>query len=98
MRATITLDCCLVCLAQPVVHAQDKQFAAGKKKLQLSRRPTKSKCLPRMRSCSWQFHIRGWNLAKSFPGVPTNNRGFGGSQIADVVHFAPRIIANTNRP
>jgi len=42
--------------------------------------------------------IRGWNLAKSFPGVPTNNRGFGGSQIADVVHFAPRIIAKYKPP
>ncbi len=33
-----------------------------------------------------------WNLAKSFPDLPVINRGFGGSQIADSVHFAPRII------
>ena len=33
-----------------------------------------------------------WDLAKSFPDRQVINRGFGGSQIADSVHFAPRII------
>lgn len=33
-----------------------------------------------------------WKLDKSFPGMDVVNRGFGGSQIADSVHFAPRII------
>lgn len=36
--------------------------------------------------------IRLWNLAKSFPGVATINRGFGGSHIADSTHFADRLI------
>jgi lysophospholipase L1-like esterase len=36
--------------------------------------------------------IRFWNLGKSFPGVDAINRGFGGSQLADSVHFAPRIV------
>lgn len=36
--------------------------------------------------------IRLWDLAKSFPHLPAVNRGFGGSQMADVVHFAPRIV------
>jgi lysophospholipase L1-like esterase len=36
--------------------------------------------------------IRRWDLSKSFPGVPTLNRGFGGSHLADSVHFAPRIV------
>ncbi len=36
--------------------------------------------------------IRLWNLSKSFPRLPALNRGFGGSQLADVVHFAPRIV------
>jgi lysophospholipase L1-like esterase len=35
-----------------------------------------------------------WNLAKSFPGLDVINRGFGGSHLADAVHFAPRIILN----
>lgn len=36
--------------------------------------------------------IRRWDLAKSFPGVAALNRGFGGSHLADAVHFAPRIV------
>lgn len=36
--------------------------------------------------------IRLWNLPRSFPDLDVINRGFGGSQIADTVHFAPRII------
>ena len=36
--------------------------------------------------------IRLWDLAKSFPGVATINRGFGGSELADSVHFASRIV------
>ena len=36
--------------------------------------------------------IVGWNLKKSFPDLPAINRGFGGSQVADSVHFADRIV------
>jgi lysophospholipase L1-like esterase len=37
--------------------------------------------------------IRLWpDLAADFPGVTTINRGFGGSEIADAVHFADRIV------
>jgi hypothetical protein len=36
--------------------------------------------------------IRLWKLQKLFPDLQTINRGFGGSQIADSVHFAERII------
>lgn len=37
--------------------------------------------------------IRRWtNLANDFPGLPVVNRGFGGSQIADSVNLAERII------
>jgi lysophospholipase L1-like esterase len=36
--------------------------------------------------------IRGWDLSKSFPGGDVINRGFGGSELADSVHFAPRIV------
>jgi lysophospholipase L1-like esterase len=36
--------------------------------------------------------IRLWDLAKSFPGVNALNRGFGGSQLVDSVHFASRIV------
>src|SRR5947209_3999364 len=36
--------------------------------------------------------IRLWDLKKSFPDLDAINRGFGGSQIADSTHFAPRIL------
>jgi lysophospholipase L1-like esterase len=36
--------------------------------------------------------IRLWDLNKSFPGMDVINRGFGGSQLADSVHFAPRLV------
>ena len=36
--------------------------------------------------------IRMWDLKKYFPDQPALNRGFGGSQIADVVHFFDRVV------
>jgi len=37
--------------------------------------------------------IRLWKtLATDFPGLPVVNRGFGGSQLADSVNFADRVI------
>ena len=37
--------------------------------------------------------IRLWKtLAEDFPGHRVINRGFGGSQIVDATHFAPRIV------
>ena len=36
--------------------------------------------------------IRMWDLKKSFPGLAAVNRGFGGSQLADAVHFGHRIV------
>jgi len=36
--------------------------------------------------------IRGWDLARHFPGLDVVNRGFGGSQIAESTHYADRIL------
>jgi len=36
--------------------------------------------------------IRMWKLGQSFPKFKTINRGFGGSEIADLIHFTDRII------
>src|SRR5690606_12647586 len=36
--------------------------------------------------------IRLWKLAESFPNMATINRGFGGSQLADSLHYMPRIV------
>ena len=37
--------------------------------------------------------IRMWKLNDSFPDLKTCNHGFGGSQMADSVHFFERIVA-----
>jgi lysophospholipase L1-like esterase len=36
--------------------------------------------------------IRMWDVKASFPDLPVINRGFGGSQLADAVHFIDRIV------
>lgn len=36
--------------------------------------------------------IRMWDLAESFPDCETINRGFGGSELEDSLHFADRIV------
>ena len=37
--------------------------------------------------------IRFWTtLAEDFPGIPTINRGFGGSELADSVFYADRLV------
>lgn len=36
--------------------------------------------------------IRMWDLEKYFPGKDYINRGFGGSQIADSIHFAEQLV------
>ena len=37
--------------------------------------------------------IKNWtDVAADFPGLPVLNRGFGGSTVADVVHYAGRIL------
>lgn len=36
--------------------------------------------------------VRLWDVRKSFPDLPVVNRGFGGSQLADSVRYADRIL------
>jgi lysophospholipase L1-like esterase len=36
--------------------------------------------------------IRQWYTRDSFPGWPVINRGFGGSHLSDVIHFADRVV------
>lgn len=33
-----------------------------------------------------------WNVSESFPDLPVINRGFGGSELTDTVHFASRTV------
>jgi len=36
--------------------------------------------------------IRLWRTHESFPDLPVVNRGFGGSQVSDVIHFVDRVV------
>lgn len=36
--------------------------------------------------------VRFWSTAKAFPGKPIINRGFGGSELSDVIHFYRQLI------
>jgi lysophospholipase L1-like esterase len=36
--------------------------------------------------------IRLWDLGKSFPDLTAVNAGFGGSEVRDSTHFAPRVV------
>jgi lysophospholipase L1-like esterase len=40
--------------------------------------------------------IRLWRTHESFPDLPVVNRGFGGSQVSDVIHFADRVVLAYN--
>jgi lysophospholipase L1-like esterase len=36
--------------------------------------------------------IRFWPTARAFPGKPIINRGFGGSELSDVIHFYEQVV------
>jgi lysophospholipase L1-like esterase len=36
--------------------------------------------------------IRFWSTATAFPGKPVINRGFGGSEISDVIHYFDQVV------
>src|SRR5262245_43560052 len=75
-------------------RAQDKQdFSRWEKAIAAFEQQDQEKPPPKSAVIfTGSSSIRGWNLAKSFPGLDVVNRGFGGSQIADSVHFAPRTV------
>lgn len=84
----------LFLVALPLARAQEKRdFTRWEKAIAAFEQQDKDKPPP---SNAVLFvgssSIRMWNVAKSFPDLEVINRGFGGSQIVDSVHFAPRII------
>jgi len=81
------------CLVRPV-HPQDKpDFSRWERGIAAFEQQDKDKPPPKNAILFvGSSSIRLWNLAKSFPDLDAINRGFGGSHLADSVHFAPRII------
>ncbi|HEV8061465.1 MAG TPA: SGNH/GDSL hydrolase family protein, partial [Gemmataceae bacterium] len=77
-----------------ILFAQEKPtFAKWEKEIAAFERQDKEKAPPREGIVFvGSSTIRFWDLQKSFPELNALNRGFGGSQLADSVHFAPRIV------
>lgn len=80
-----------VLLAQPPADA--KRFARWEKEIagiekRLKEHPPAKGGVAFIGSSS----IRLWNLKKSFPDLDAVNLGFGGSEMRDSTHFAPRIL------
>lgn len=90
MGVVIAMAAVLVCF----VHAQDKaDFSRWEKSIAAFEKQDQDKLPPKNAILfAGSSSIRLWKLDKSFPGMDVINRGFGGSHIADSVHFAPRII------
>lgn len=84
----------LVCLLTRPCRADDNPaFARWEKDIAAFERQDRQKPPPQHAVVFvGSSSIRLWDLHKSFPDLDAINRGFGGSQLADSVHFAPRIV------
>lgn len=85
----------LAVLAIPgLLQAQDKpNFAKWEKEIKAFEKLDQDKMPPRDGVVFvGSSTIRLWKLDQSFPELHAINRGFGGSHLADSVHFAPRIV------
>ena len=72
--------------APPAVSPWEKEIRAFERQ-DANRRPPENAVL-----FVGSSSIRLWKLAESFPDLKTINRGFGGSQLADSVELAERIV------
>lgn len=86
MRTLIALLAATAFLAQDKVDRWEKDIAAFEAKDKASPPPQNEIVFVGSSS------IRMWKTAEAFPDLQVINRGFGGSQIADAVKYADRII------
>jgi lysophospholipase L1-like esterase len=98
-RVAVSVAVTVLLLAATRGRAEDSSaFAKWEKEIGRFEKQDKDRLPPKDATLfAGSSSIRLWNLAKSFPGKAVINRGFGGSQIADSTHFAPRIIL-PNKP
>src|SRR5258707_5621029 len=94
MRCYLALVFLSVALLFQHVVAEDKSdFGKWEKDIAAFEAQDKEKAPPKQAVVFvGSSSIRLWNLKKSFPDLDVINRGFGGSRIADSVHFADRLI------
>jgi lysophospholipase L1-like esterase len=77
----------------PQSRAEDKPAAPWESAIEAFEKQDRDKLPPKSAIVFvGSSSIRLWDLARSFPGKQVINRGFGGSQLADSVRFAPRIV------
>jgi lysophospholipase L1-like esterase len=80
-------------LASRATSRDADRFARGEKAIAAFEEKDKAKSPPRNAVLFvGSSSIRFWDVEKSFPGLDVINRGFGGSELTDSVHFAPRIV------
>lgn len=90
-RLALLLACCLV--PEFVLADEPDRFARWEKSITAMEQKDREAKPPQGAVLfAGSSSTRLWNLEKSFPGIPSINRGFGGSEIADSTHFAARII------
>jgi lysophospholipase L1-like esterase len=90
LASLATLAACLL----PIARAEEKaDFARWEKDVAAFEKQDRDSPPPRNAVLFvGSSSIRLWDLKKSFPEIEAINRGFGGSQLADAAHFAPRIV------
>jgi predicted amidohydrolase/lysophospholipase L1-like esterase len=93
-RAVAAAALLILCCFPPVGRAQDQANAARWEKAVAAFEEQDRDSPPPKQGIVFvgSSTIRLWDLAKSFPGLDAINRGFGGSQLADSVHFAQRLV------
>lgn len=92
MRNVVAFTATLIALALPLVGAQEK---ADKWEKDIAAFEAKDKAAPPPQNeivFVGSSTIRMWKTAEAFPDLKVINRGFGGSEIADSVRYADRII------
>jgi len=94
MRCCLALAFLTIGLTFQHVVAEDKSdFGKWEKEIASFEAQDKEKAHPKKAIVFvGSSSIRLWDLKKSFPDLDVINRGFGGSQIADSVQFADRLI------
>lgn len=94
MKTVLSGMACLLCCCPQVASGDDADFAKWDKDIAAIEAKIKTgDSAQRSILFVGSSSIRLWKLKQSFPDLPTSNHGFGGSQMADSVHFFERIVA-----
>ncbi len=83
-----------VAFSTPAIQAADKPATSRwEKEIEAFEKQEKDRPVPKNAIVFvGSSSVRLWKLDKSFPDIDVVNRGFGGSQLADAVQFAPRLL------